>query len=289
MTRLAILADIHGNMPALEAVMQDMAPFHVDQVVVAGDAINWGPFSAQVVETIVREGWAVIRGNNEYYLLDYNTPRQPPHWATYGLLPWLREQLEGRWLNTIAAWPDEISLRYPDGPPVRVVHGAPGDPWFSLHPLLTDEEFLARVGQTSERTIIAGHSHIALDRCVGPWRVLNPGSVGVPLDGIHSASYMLLDSDSDEHGGGWRATFRRVLFDSTPVLEAYRQTHFVERWGTIAALVVQEFERARLAVYPFNRWRRQQGIETESADGLLEAFAQVDPWPFVPPEYHLNR
>ena len=47
MTQLAILSDIHGNLPALEAVLADLAQFKVDQVVVAGDVINWGPFSAQ--------------------------------------------------------------------------------------------------------------------------------------------------------------------------------------------------------------------------------------------------
>ena len=75
MTTLAILADIHGNMPALEAVIQDLRQVAVDHVVVAGDCINWGPFSQEVVERIAREAWAVIRGNNEFYLLDYQTGR----------------------------------------------------------------------------------------------------------------------------------------------------------------------------------------------------------------------
>ncbi len=71
MTRLAILSDIHGNLPALEAVMADMAQFVVDHVIVAGDSINWGPFSREVVETVLLNNWAAVRGNNELYLLDY--------------------------------------------------------------------------------------------------------------------------------------------------------------------------------------------------------------------------
>ena len=50
MTRLAVLADIHGNLPALKAVIDDMAQFEVDHVVVAGDSVNWGPFSCEVLE-----------------------------------------------------------------------------------------------------------------------------------------------------------------------------------------------------------------------------------------------
>ena len=70
MTMLAILADIHGNLPALEAVLEDLAHFKVDHVVVAGAMVNWGPFSAQVMDRVTSEGWAVIRGNNEFYWSD---------------------------------------------------------------------------------------------------------------------------------------------------------------------------------------------------------------------------
>ena len=70
MTRLAVLADLHGNLPAFEAVRTDLAQFSVDRVVVAGDLINWGPSSAEVAARVLEAGWAVIRGNNEFYLLD---------------------------------------------------------------------------------------------------------------------------------------------------------------------------------------------------------------------------
>lgn len=134
-TRLAILADIHGNFPALQSVIRDLGQFQVNHVIVAGDVINWGPFSASVVELITNNGWAVIRGNNEYYLLDHQTAREPSAWkdrTTWSLLPWLHRQLAGRWHNTIAAWPDTLSLRFPDAPPLRVVHGSARSPWEAI-------------------------------------------------------------------------------------------------------------------------------------------------------------
>ena len=85
MTRLAILADIHGNLPALAAVRADLATQAVDRVIVAGDLINWGPCSAQVVEQVVADGWDVVRGNHELILLDYGTPRAPAAWEDLGL------------------------------------------------------------------------------------------------------------------------------------------------------------------------------------------------------------
>lgn len=87
MTRLAVLADIHGNLPALEAVIEDMAQFAVDHVVVAGDSINVGPFSREVLEVISARNWAVIRGNNGYYVTEYQTPRMPAHWSAFTLPP----------------------------------------------------------------------------------------------------------------------------------------------------------------------------------------------------------
>ncbi|MFN8372996.1 MAG: metallophosphoesterase family protein [Anaerolineae bacterium] len=110
MTRLAVLADIHGNLPALEAVLADIQPFNVDQVVVAGDNINMGPYSVEVMERIM--GYAVMRGNHEYYLLDHQTPRAPAHWHDYTQPPWLNATIPARWRSVIATLPDALQLRF---------------------------------------------------------------------------------------------------------------------------------------------------------------------------------
>jgi protein phosphatase len=77
MTKLAVLSDIHGNLPALDAVISDLKNFDLDQVIVPGDVISFGPFSRQAAEIVIKNGWSAIRGNNEYFLLDYKTPRSP--------------------------------------------------------------------------------------------------------------------------------------------------------------------------------------------------------------------
>ena len=68
MTKLAVLADIHGVWPALEAVLEDLSQFKADQIIVVGDLINLGPFSNRVVSYAVENDWVVVRGNNELYL-----------------------------------------------------------------------------------------------------------------------------------------------------------------------------------------------------------------------------
>lgn len=285
MTRLAVLADIHGNLPALQAVLADMSAFQIDHVVVAGDLINWGPFSPQVLEVAARERWAVIRGNNEFYLLDHRTPREPAHWRSYTLLPWLHAQLAGRWQRAIAAWPDELSLRFPDAPPVRVLHGLPGNPWRGMHPLLSDAELAAALGGVPEPTVIGAHTHLPMSRQLAGRHVLNPGSVGVPLDGELRAGYMLLEAEA----GGWRPTFRRVAYDVAPLAAEFARQRFVERGGPVAELVIREFETARLWVLPYLAWRQAHAPGQPDTSELLAAFLAADVWAYTPPEYHVNR
>jgi predicted phosphodiesterase len=285
MTRLAVLSDIHGNLPALEVVLADVERQQVDQVVIAGDVVNWGPFSAQVMACVTGHDWAIIRGNNEYYLLHYDTPQQPDHWHNYGLLPWLYHQLKGRWHHVIATWPDELTLYFPDAPPVRVFHGLPGNPWRGLHPLHTNSDIESALAGTDEQTIIAGHTHLAMNRHAGTYHVINPGSVGVPLDGDCSASYALLEGDAS----GWTPTFRRLPFDPAPLFAEFARTEFAEQYGVEAQLAIEEFRTARLQLLPFILWHRERYGDAPFSAATLAEFQQVDKWAYTPPEYHLNR
>ncbi len=287
MTRLAILSDIHGNVIALDAVCQDLAQFKIDQVIVAGDVINWGPFSAAVMERVTREGWQVIRGNNEFYLLDYNTPRAPVEWSDatrFPLLPWLNRQLNGRWHNVIAGWHDSLGLRFPDAPPLRVVHGSPRDNKESIFPSTPESEIEAMFANVEETTIIAGHTHIIMDQHVAGKHTVNPGSVGVPLDGLFTASYMLLHGNAE----GWRATLRRVEFDYTPLFAEFERLRFIDECGVIGKLVVEEFKTARLQVSPFIYWREANCPDAPLALSLLSEFSKIDKWAYTPIGFHVN-
>lgn len=287
MTRLAVLADVHGNLPALDAILDDLAGRRVDQVIVAGDVINWGPFSARVLERIAREGWAVLRGNHEFYLLDYDTPRAPALWGDpvrFPLLPRLRRELGGHWQTRIAAWPDTLRLCFPDAPPLRVVHGSPRSPWEGLSHT-ADGRAAEMLAGVEEETVVAGHTHRAVDRAVGRWRILNPGSAGVPLDGCFSASYLLLDGDAD----GWRPTFRRVPFDYAPLFAEFERGRFVEECGVIGWLVREEFRTARLQIVPFLRWHAARCPDAPLTLDLLDAYARIDPWDYTPAGFQINR
>jgi predicted phosphodiesterase len=280
MTRLAILADIHGNLPALEAVLADLATFPVDGVVVAGDLINWGPFSATVVERAISEGWAVIRGNNEFYLLDYDTPRAPAAWADptqYTMLPWLRRQLAGPLHTRIAAWPDTLSICPPDAPPLRILHGSAHSNSEGIVPQVTTAELAVLLDGVQEETVVAAHTHLPFDRRIGRWHLLNPGSVGVPLQGELAASYLLLEGDHT----GWCGTFQRVPIDNAALFAAFVETGFAAECGVVGELVIDEFRTARLQVLPFLLWRQATCPTAPFDAATLARFRAI-----APPAYH---
>ncbi len=143
MTRLAVLSDIHANLPALEAVEADCRQFNVDQVIVAGDVITFGPFPQQVLQRVVENGWPVVRGNGELFLLDYGTPRARPEWSdlvAYPMPRWLKRHLDGSSKEVVSSWPEMQRIEFKDAPPLCMFHGSPKSPWQSIFPTLADPE-----------------------------------------------------------------------------------------------------------------------------------------------------
>lgn len=276
MTTLAILSDIHGNLPALEAVMEDMKTFDVDQVVVAGDVVNFGPFSRQTAEIVIEQNWPVIRGNNEYFLVDYKTPRAPAEWndpLQFAPIAWLSRQFDQKLKRKIACWPDSLNLRFEDAPPIQVFHGTPNDPWDSIYWTLTDEEIEKLLSTVEAEFVICGHTHLPLDRQSGRWHIFNPGSVGVPLDGVFSASYMILEGNE----AGWRPTFRRVPFDYEAIFQEFEASGYNDQAGPIGRLTVEIYRRAR-PVLGFLRWREKFKPGSLLTDELVEEFLVSADW-----------
>lgn len=287
MTRLAILSDIHGNLPALEAVISDLENFDVDHVIVAGDVINFGPFSSRVTELVIEKRWSVIRGNNEYFLVDYNTPRAPAEWSDpvqFAPTAWMDRQFDKRLKTVIGSWPDTLKLRFQDAPPVQVFHGTPNDPWDSIYWTLTDEEIEKLLSDVEANYVICGHTHLPMDRQSGSWRVFNPGSVGVPLDGMFSASYMILEGNEQ----GWTPTFRRIPFDYETVFEDFERSGYNRESGPLGRLVVEIYKTAR-PLLGFLRWREIHRPDALLTDALVDEYLSTADWrQFAHPAYHIN-
>lgn len=165
-----ILADIHGNLPALEAVLATPEARACDRIVSLGDHVNFGPQSRAVHDRLLSLGAAMLLGNHEERLLHpVDEDFSGYNWA---LLRWTAAQMQGADLRLAA------DMR--DGP-VFMTHGTPGDPYHLVHqPDLPQVLDALPEGVT---LLLSGHNHHRWDVTHRGRRAFNPGSVGLTEDG----------------------------------------------------------------------------------------------------------
>ena len=217
----------------------------------------------------------MIRGNNENNLLAFSGRDVPGARTNDPSLALTAEQLGPAGLERIAAWPEDLGLTFPDAPPIRVVHGKPGNPNVSIHRAQPDDATLSGwLAGVAEPVVIAGHTHLTLDRCVGRWRVFNPGAVGMPFDRDQRASYLILEAD----GGAWRPTFRRVAYNVGRVLAEIVRLDYEGRFGVVGRWIAEEVRRAMPVAGPYMNWlaERHPGAPLEIAS--FEAFLAQPDW-----------
>jgi predicted phosphodiesterase len=284
--RIAVLADIHGNLPALHTVMAELARLEPDYVVLDGDLINGVPFSAEVVETVRHLPWIVVRGNHEFYYLDFGTERALPGCddpRRWGQLHWLVEQLSPVQGAYLALLPDERTIFLPGTQPILVAHGVPGRNRVGFHNDMSDAQITADLAGISVRTVISAHTHVQIDRQIHQpptvdealippphpqachrWHLINPGSVGMPLNGDVRAQFALLEAVPEQVApGGWRATFHRLEYDRRPALAAFEGSGMAAAGGVMSQLFYWQLVTARPEVIFFFRWAYEQGLDPE--------------------------
>jgi len=195
--RLAVLNDIHGNLPALEAVLDEVREAAVDRIVVGGDVVL-GPMPRQVLQRLLRLDVPVdfIYGNCEVALLDHvagRIPRAVPE-AFHPLIRWNAEQLDRTECEIIASWP--MTLRQTVSPigPILFCHATPRNE----NEIFTERTPVDRLIPLFEPLHVAlavcGHTQMAFDRAIGRTRVVNTGSVGMPF-GEAGAHWVLIGPD----------------------------------------------------------------------------------------------
>jgi predicted phosphodiesterase len=191
--RAAALYDIHGNLPALEAVLQDMRQSEVDQVVVGGDVIP-GPMPRETIACLLDLPIPVrfIQGNGEAAVLQemagVDTAGIPEQ--AREAVRWVAQQLRPEDEQLIARWPKVLRLEVCERD-VLFCHATPRSD-VEIFTRLTAEECLLPIFQgLGVSTVVCGHTHMQFDRLVGSTRVLNAGSVGMPF-GKPGAYWLLL-------------------------------------------------------------------------------------------------
>lgn len=298
--KLAILADIHGNMPALDAVTRELERLQPDYVVVNGDLINGVPFSAEVIDRIRSLDWVVVRGNHEFYLLDLGTPRAAPgsdDAERWGQLHWLCERVTTAQAAYLAMLPDDRTFYLSGAQPLRITHGLPGRNRVGLYRSQPDDKIAAELTDVREATFVTAHTHVQIDRHIHwlpetngelsthphgdmhqpvgvarHWHIVNPGSVGLPLNQRATAQFAMLEAVDDAvERGGWRVQHHEVAYDRRPVLEAFATSGMLTAGGVISTLFYWELVSAEPEIIYFYRWAYAQGLDPDR-DGFQDTF-----------------
>jgi len=305
--RLAVLADIHGNLPAFQAVLAELERIQPDAVAVNGDLINPVPFNGEVVDFIRSTDWAVVRGNHEFYLLDFGTERAIPGSddpVRWGSLHWLVRNVTSAQAQFLAALPDERTLYFPGTQPIRMAHGVPGRNRVGFYQQQPAEKILLEIRDIPQQTLLSAHTHVQVDRQLsiansdfqanphgedghyldgspppsppgsvpgsvpGHWHLINPGSVGLPLEKDTRAAFAVLESVPESvEPGGWRVTHHRVEYDRRPALEAFSTSGLLEAGGPIAQIFYWELITAEPEIVDYYRWSHKNGYD---ADGEMQ-------------------
>ncbi len=236
--RLALISDIHGNLPALEAVLADLEQAGtMDKVWILGDLCAFGtqPLAClhrvrQLQDTLGKDVCQVIGGNTDRYLALGHRPKARPVKEESALqshihsiqerdavLNWALAQLnydDYSYLTGILG--RELSWEVPEYGRVIGFHAIPGDDEpMSLRPDTADEEAEDTLLDREGWLAVCGHTHRWMDRKLDHWRVINPGSVGLSFTQIGMAEWAYVTFD----GAQAEVTFHNVPFDAKAILE----------------------------------------------------------------------
>lgn len=217
---VAALYDIHGNLPALEAVLEDVTRAGADSVVVGGDVIP-GPMPRETLVRLLELDLPIqfIVGNGELAVLaemnGWDSGVPPPYRDS---IRWNAAQLHPTDAESLAAWPTTVGINMNGIGKVLFCHATPQNPNDVFTRLTPDDQLVSIIGETDADVLVCGHTHMQFDRRIGGLRVVNAGSVGMPF-GDPGAYWLLLGPEIE---------FHRTEYDLKMAARRIRQTRYPE-------------------------------------------------------------
>jgi predicted phosphodiesterase len=192
--RVAAIYDIHGNLPALEAVLDEILHAEVDRVVVGGDVVP-GPMPRETIQRLqdIKLPTQFIRGNGEAAVL------AKMEGADVGGLPeqarevirWTAQELQPEEMRLMASWPSTLRVPIDGLGDVLFCHATPRSDTEIFTRLTPEERLWPIFAEAGAPLVVCGHTHMQFDRMIGSARVVNAGSVGMPF-GEPGAYWLLL-------------------------------------------------------------------------------------------------
>ena len=285
--RLAFIADIHANLPALEAVVADLHGQAPDRVYHLGDLVNRCPWPGEVLDLVATAGWAGIYGNHDYVVARLKTPENRTPFTDrdrFRDLWWTAGALTPAQLHMLYDLPETRLLEFPGAPALRLIHGVPGNCYWGLFEAASDDELRKQVESVQEPAIVSAHTHRPLDRQVDRWRLFNPGSVGMPYNEDPRAQYCLLDVVEARGVRTWQARFRQVDYDRDLLPIGFYAGDFAVGMGPLLELNLRTALSGHAYISDFGYWLRDQSpaLKADLGQAVSEYLARHGPgqWAF---------
>jgi predicted phosphodiesterase len=260
--KLAVLSDIHGNLPALEVVLDDLASWGPDRIIINGDVINRGPDSLGCLQLIEEQlnGCYILKGNHEEFVLEcaqkpFTAGNQRHELRRFA--HWTIEQLGTR-LQQVRDWREELDLTDPDGGELHITHGTRLGKRDGIGEKTAPEMLPAKLGDPKQLFITA-HTHQPLVLGYQGTLVVNTGSVGSPFDRDPRAAYGRFSF----HGGRWNAEIIRLAYDRARTERAYEESGFLQEGGPFARILLTELRQSRGHMAPWMRRYEQAVLDGE--------------------------
>ena len=199
---IAIISDIHSNIHALEAVLEEIEASSPEKILCAGDVVGYCAHPNECCGHMRRLGAVAVLGNHDLGALTRGIGGMNPYAGAAAL--WTSERLDGPSREYLSSLPRSARSEAGAGKVMSVFHGSDSDPDEYVYEQSVERSILDR---TDSWAVVLGHTHVPFVRTFDTGAVVNPGSVGQPRDGDPRASFALLDTEAG------RFEIRRVGYD----------------------------------------------------------------------------
>lgn len=233
--RVAALYDIHGNLPALTAVLAEVAVSGADLIIVGGDLVH-GPMCGAAIDRLLAQPLPVrwIQGNCEREVLAARAGGpvlggRPEDLPVVRSIRWVAGELTRAQVDCLVSWPEQTVVEIDGLGPTLFCHGSPRDVDECLTAATPEARLQRALAGVSQPLVVCGHTHIPFDRVSGQHRIVNAGSVGSPFDGTPGACWLLLGPDVE---------FKRTAYDLAAAAKLIRATDYPEAEEFAAASVL---------------------------------------------------
>ncbi|MBE2220743.1 MAG: metallophosphoesterase family protein [Anaerolineae bacterium] len=264
--KIAILSDNHGNVPALETVIDHIERWQPDHVIFNGDVVNRGPYSQkswQIVQAKRQnDGWLMTRGNHEDYVLKHEKSElDSEHIGISAEINqnsrWTHQQLNGRCAE-IATLPLSHTLTAPDGSQLFATHASVRGNTDGIYPDYDDDTIRQQITPLPA-VFVTSHIHLAYIKQIDETILVNTGSAGQHCYGDIRASYAQVVWEN----GRWHAQIIRLNYDMAATERDFYQSGFLDETGPIAHLM-------------FHEWKTGQVILPDWRENYLQAVLDGD-------------